>query len=423
MIEVVENEDENVVDNEDDEEVSGSLEQDSSSNNSVNNEEELEDDGNRENEQDKSMMLLKNRFHSNSTTQKQQKVGETCENIKGNSIPVVVHEQSLRKGVVTGAEASIQGGRAGRLSSKFGVELKENEDSVDKLVCELELMIQYAQSKPALRQGSASFLRDHLRTLLIVSSNNAQRLIDQTDSKFGAVQLLSSHSHNAYDSNALPHEVLDLIFSKLDGNSLATCRQVSKSWKEFASCHKLWKSLCLKHWRALQYDSNLWPIIYRSDTNSSNENSINLLKESYNHERWIRIYPLIKGFPSWKIRLQKTGRFICNLIAHQISGRSLTSYGLPETLVVERRFNILHLENFILPEASVLYYEPESESDRNGFEEFIQYLTNRTRAGLALDDQRRFIFIPPCEYSKTHLGYSGNALLGVIQVAFPPLLA
>ena len=117
----------------------------------------------------------------------------------------------------------------------------------------------------------------------------------------------------------------------------------------------------------------------------------------------------------------KTGRFICNLSAHQISGTPLDEHGLPQTLIVERRFNMAHLRTFILPDSSVLFFEPLEESDRAGFKDFIDYLTKRTRAGLALEEQRRFIFIPPCEYLRSQVQYDGPSLVGVVQNAYPPL--
>jgi len=89
-------------------------------------------------------------------------------------------------------------------------------------------------------------------------------------------------------------------------------------------------------------------------------------------------------------------------------------------LVVERRFNIQHLESFVVPDASLLYFEPQAEADVDGFTEFIEYLTKRSRAGLALDDNRRFIFVPPCAFARNR-NYTGESLLGVVQDAYPPM--
>ena len=107
-------------------------------------------------------------------------------------------------------------------------------------------------------------------------------------------------------------------------------------------------------------------------------------------------------------------------MAHHISGNELGPADLPYTLVVERRFNLTHLSTFVVAGASVLYFEPETESDRPGFNEFIDYLLKRRRAGLALEDERRIIFVPPCEYSK-HINYEGASLLGIVQFHHPPL--
>lgn len=42
----------------------------------------------------------------------------------------------------------------------------------------------------------------------------------------------------------------------------------------------------------------------------------------------------------------------------------------------------------------MLYLEPGNESDRHGFEEFIQYLGNRTLAGLALEGPCSVEYLP-----------------------------
>lgn len=48
-------------------------------------------------------------------------------------------------------------------------------------------------------------------------------------------------------------------------------------------------------------------------------------------------------------------------------------------------------------------------------------LIEMIRAGLALEGDRRIIFIPPCDYSRNVLGYDGNGLLGIVQHSYPPL--
>jgi len=200
------------------------------------------------------------------------------------------------------------------------------------------------------------------------------------------------------------------VFSYLDGAELAQMHGVCQRWRELASDPDLWKALTLRHWRALEFDMHVWKFIDPT-------------VEAGDPQKWRRIYPAVSTRARWTCRLQKTGKFICNLVAHHIAGAVLGDDGLPSVLVVERRFNIHHLKNFVMPNASVLYFEPETESDSLGFHDFIDYLTKRTRAGLALEEhppQRRFIFIPPCEYSR-ELGYYGQSLLGVVQVAYPPI--
>lgn len=77
------------------------------------------------------------------------------------------------------------------------------------------------------------------------------------------------------------------------------------------------------------------------------------------------------------------------------------------------------LETLVLPDASLLYFEPESESDKVCFDKFIEYFSKASRAGLALDDQRRFIFILPCHYARTQLEYQGRSLLRFVQDVLP----
>jgi len=309
-------------------------------------------------------------------------------------------------------------------------------DSVANLTTELERLLQYVQSKPKLREGSASFMRDYLRTLLVISSNNADRYYKAKDamqaardslmlSQSSAAALVDDNS-GTMDSNAAPDEILrressdrtpslirlpadlaKMVFCFLDGPNLARVRLVCKQWDTFAQEEHLWKSLCVDKWQSLVTDPHVWKLV---------DPSVKVTDPA----RWRKIYPAVHRGMRWRCRLQKTGRFICHLIAHQISGTPLGEKGLPYTLIVERRFNISHLQTFVLPESSVLYFEPETDNDRQGFEEFIEYLLKRTRAGLALEDQRRFIFIPPCEFSK-QLDYEGSSLLGVVQMAYPPL--
>lgn len=280
-------------------------------------------------------------------------------------------------------------------------------DSVPALVAQIRQMLDYVASKQTLQNGSASFVRDYLRTMLIQNSVAAEEAI-QAASKAHKADLVAGRRKPNSGFKQIPDELAKHIFGFLDGRNLARAREVCRRWNDFASEEPLWKSLVLKKWRALETDKEIWRLIDRN-VNPAGENP------------YRAIYPKVKKSKMWKCRLQKTGRFICNLVAHQLSGAPLGDAGIPSVLVVERRFNILHLQTFVLPDSSVLYFEPESESDKGGFDDFIEYLNKRTRAGLALENQRRFIFIPPCEYTRTQVEYQGRSLLGVVQNAYPPL--
>eukprot|EP00179_Madagascaria_erythrocladioides_P004241 CAMPEP_0198328532 /NCGR_PEP_ID=MMETSP1450-20131203/15542_1 /TAXON_ID=753684 ORGANISM="Madagascaria erythrocladiodes, Strain CCMP3234" /NCGR_SAMPLE_ID=MMETSP1450 /ASSEMBLY_ACC=CAM_ASM_001115 /LENGTH=475 /DNA_ID=CAMNT_0044032675 /DNA_START=196 /DNA_END=1623 /DNA_ORIENTATION=- len=272
-------------------------------------------------------------------------------------------------------------------------------DSVPRMVAELQTLLAYVASKTTLQDGSASFMRDYLRTLLYRTTPSSMSEMYSPTSARSATTFFEE----------LPSEVTKRVFSFLGGRDLAMCRAVSKRTRELASDEALWRRLSTKRWRSLETDPAVWKLI---DSGAS----------QMDPQKWRKIYPTIVRSQQWRCRLQKTGRFICHLIAHQISGHPLGENGLPYTLIVERRFNIAHLATFVLPDASILYFEPETEKDRTGFEDFITYLTNRTRAGLALESERRYIFIPPCEFSR-QMGYEGPSLLGVVQEAHVPLLS
>lgn len=280
-------------------------------------------------------------------------------------------------------------------------------DSVPALLSQIRRMLEYIASKPTLQQGSASFVRDYLRTMLMQNSISAEEAI-QAASKAHKAEVVAGRRKPDEMFKRIPDELAKHIFSFLDGQNLARSREVCRRWNEFASQEPLWKELCLKRWRSLETDPDVWKLIDRAvDPSGPN--------------RWRNIFPKVDKSSQWNCRLQKTGRFICNLVAHQISGSPIGEAGLPDVLVVERRFNILHLQTFVLDDASVLYFEPKAESDKSGFDDFIEYLNKRTRAGLALEDQRRFIFIPPCDYTRTQIQYHGRSLLGVVQNAYHPL--
>lgn len=393
----------------------------------------------------------------------------------------------------------------------------EDPDSLSNLVADIHEMLDYVKKKPLLLGGSASFMRDHLRTLLASNSAAADMAASTRDARLtrlraamanamyagdfppghpqshpprspgsdqdtamyvygggpntgpyngpapghpfppgyeaevsgGAVEypavagsdsaigagamdeqyhvepgLISPPYSDAAAADTrppgvgdagslfanLPDALAQTVFSFLDGPELARMHGVCRRWRELASDAHLWKALTLRHWRALEHDEHVWKFVDPT-------------LEDGDDQKWRLVYPTVSTRARWTCRLQKTGKFICNLVAHHIAGATLGEDGLPSVLVVERRFNIHHLKNFVVPNASVLYFEPETDGDAAGFHDFIDYLIKRTRAGLALEEQppqRRFIFIPPCEYSH-ELGYAGPSLLGVVQVAYPPI--
>lgn len=278
-------------------------------------------------------------------------------------------------------------------------------DSVPALLHQIRQLLDYVASKPTLQNGSASFVRDYLRTMLIQNSIAAEEAIQLATKHHRADVAAGRKKQNQY-FKLIPDDLAKHIFSFLDGQHLARSREVCRRWNDFACEEPLWKSLCLRKWRSLETDKALWKLIDKTiDPEAPN--------------RWRQIFPRVNRSLQWNCRLQKTGRFICNLVAHHISGAPLGETGIPSILVVERRFNILHLQTFVRPDASILYFEPEAESDRSGFVDFIEYLNKRTRAGLALEGQLRFIFIPPCDYTRNHVEYQGESLLGVVQNAYP----
>ncbi len=390
----------------------------------------------------------------------------------------------------------------------------EGADSVPQLLQVLRQLILYVETKPALLDGSASFIRDYLRTLLIqtqppstqdtwtgsgclreplwlagaggagnefltaTAATAAHLEIESMDagedflaeggvgaqgagvvpagahvfaetapnaervamvraptpaSAFSSSAVLPNKPLTVYRQTRsyvlgnrpatisdLPDDTLRRIFTYMSGPQLGRVRGVCKKWCKFSSDENLWRKLCLENWRALETDQHLWRFLLEHHAaNASSESCRELLIPE--DSRWRFMYPIVRYIPKWTCRLQKTGRFVCRLIAHQIGGPVMEEENIPPVVIVERRFNLNHLNEFVLPEAAVFYFEPEREEDRDGYQNFIEYLIQRHRAGLALDDERRIIFIPPCAYSRNVLRYSGDALLGVVQHSYPPL--
>lgn len=113
--------------------------------------------------------------------------------------------------------------------------------------------------------------------------------------------------------------------------------------------------------------------------------------------------------------MQKTGMFNCNIIAHQIAGSDVTNTELPNEVFLERQFGLMPLAACVQPDASMRYLESKGRSDRAGFNHCIDLLNRANRAGQAVENERRFMFIPPCDYIRTKIRYYGQSLIGVFQ--------
>lgn len=196
----------------------------------------------------------------------------------------------------------------------------------------------------------------------------------------------------------LPDDVLPRVFSFFDEVSLSTALEVSRKWRKYASDDELWKSLAFKNWTSLATDKDLLPLL---EQNKPVRN------------RWRSI---VRETPMSVCRLHKMSKAVCTVTAHQIHGKPVT---LPSPLVVERRFSLTYLDTFVVPGAALFYLEPEVESDREEFNGLINYLTERSRAGLVIYGYKRVIVIPPCEYARTQLGYHGSSLVAVVQYKYP----
>eukprot|EP00871_Galdieria_phlegrea_P001025 jgi/Galph1/1923/GphlegSOOS_G594.1 len=288
-------------------------------------------------------------------------------------------------------------------------------DSVSFLLSELQGLISYVESKPQLFRNSGGFVRDYLRTLLVFSSSYArqneckwQHLSDSNYSN--GIKRYSQPLDRLLATQPfvyLPDDVVKHILGFLEAEDLGRARRVCKKWYEYCSDDNIWKRQCLKRWRSLDWDEAAWTLVTGGNLDGP--------------MKWLLLFPLLNQVTRFRCRLQKTGRFICNLVAHQFGGNNSSSHGLGCTLIVERRFNIAHLENFVLPDAARFYFEPETKEDEEGYYAFIEYLLHRNRAGLALEGDRRIIFIPPCDYSRNVLHYTGMGLLGIVQRSYPPL--
>ena len=177
--------------------------------------------------------------------------------------------------------------------------------------------------------------------------------------------------------------------------------------------------------------------------------------------RWRQAYINAEKMERFELKLRKTSQFLCTVTAYHVGGsvpikeadrgdsamqgpagdeelegrkdplvdeeeegnvagqETLTPF--PSELTIERRFHIVHLPTFLLPRCSILYLEPRTDQDRDGYQCFVKYLKDRNRAGLARGGDRRFVFAPPCQFTEETLGYDGEALIGFWQMAMLPI--
>lgn len=266
-------------------------------------------------------------------------------------------------------------------------------------------------SEPDQQQPPQSSL-PKLTTISVIDDSNLQDGIKSSTSP-GIVETKPNESCDASKAvllaptgctkymESIPEELTKLVFGNLDGHDLARVREVCRSWHFIASQEALWKTICVREWQALETDAHLLRIYSKEQS-------------------WRKVYPKIYDTQQFSFTLKKNTKFICRINARNITGHHLVQ-SLPETIQVTRRFNDQHLQTFILPDADFFYFEPKTEADEDGYQGFIEYLQKRRRAGLALIEHARVIFICPGEYLRSNLLYEGNRIIGVIQYAYPPL--
>ncbi|KAJ1495351.1 hypothetical protein T484DRAFT_1876232 [Baffinella frigidus] len=171
-------------------------------------------------------------------------------------------------------------------------------------------------------------------------------------------------------------------------------------------------NLCVRLWPTLQEDPDAMCLLGGGKRTEDGEIGRAL--------SWQQLYPIIADQPSWTCSLLKSGRAMCNMRVHNVGGARLRSEGLPYALVVERRFPTDQLDTFVsLQGAAILYFEPLTPKDAPGYEALIAYLTERDRVGLGVEGRYRIMYIPPCEFARTNLSYSGPNLMGIVQSLAP----
>eukprot|EP00736_Rhodelphis_marinus_P009527 Rmarinus@m.4507 len=285
------------------------------------------------------------------------------------------------------------GGDVSTVSDAEGEVMENHPNTAGDVLSVVSTFIADMQQKPLLLDASPSFVLDFLRTLQARYRN-----------EYSCTRAAASPSISLL---SLSEPLLKNIFLHLDGPTLLQCLTVCKDFHRVASDPRLWKSLCLRIAESFKTDPHLWHFFRR--------------RVARNHPKSYQLlYVPLRERGSWTCALKKTGRFVCNLRILHLWGPPPNTR--PSELVVERRFNVDYLDTFILPDPCLLYFEPATPEDEAEYYGFISYLKSKHRAGLALEEDSRIIFIPPCSYAERQFGYRGSRLLGVMQIHFPPLL-
>lgn len=90
-------------------------------------------------------------------------------------------------------------------------------DSVDEITAEIRALLEYVMSRPALMDGSASFMRDQIRTLHARSADLAQKEIESKKIEEDSMSL-----------DDLSDSVCRRILDSVDGKQLALLGAVSR---------------------------------------------------------------------------------------------------------------------------------------------------------------------------------------------------
>eukprot|EP00293_Proteomonas_sulcata_P013303 CAMPEP_0184299952 /NCGR_PEP_ID=MMETSP1049-20130417/10464_1 /TAXON_ID=77928 /ORGANISM="Proteomonas sulcata, Strain CCMP704" /LENGTH=171 /DNA_ID=CAMNT_0026610539 /DNA_START=99 /DNA_END=614 /DNA_ORIENTATION=+ len=144
--------------------------------------------------------------------------------------------------------------------------------------------------------------------------------------------------------NMLTDRILLQIFSHLEGPILAQIAGQPTRFGRLASTEDLWRCLVLKQWSSLETDDCLWQLLDPDWTPPADKS-------------WKRMYPVVAEVPSFPCTLMKSGRAMCSMVFHNFAGFRISEEIISSTLVVERRFPIAQLPNFVsLESASILYF-------------------------------------------------------------------